>query len=90
MRSRAAVAGIPSTDHIQLPYRMLALRVIHMAIRDAVEGPSPGIRSSARHFLSGCPLLSLWCTLAEIDPESIGKTLRDRVLFSTRRPRRTT
>ncbi len=88
MKSRAG-AGIFPTDAVQLPYRMLALRVIHLAIRDAVEGQSKGIRRSARHFLSGCPLLSLWCALADIDPESIPESLREQVVPSTRQSQRT-
>jgi hypothetical protein len=52
-----------------LPYRHLAVRVIDQALRD-LAGPtgSRHDRESAREFLNGSPMLSLWCEVAEIDP----------------------
>jgi hypothetical protein len=84
MSNRIAASGVRSAGDVQLPYRMLALRVIHLAVRDAVDGQSVGIRSSARQFLSGCPLLSLWCALAELDPASITGSLGGPRASSTR------
>ena len=46
-------------------YRRLAIRVIELAFRD-LDCASPDLRRSARAFLTGHPLLFLWCDLAEI------------------------
>jgi hypothetical protein len=90
MRERAtALTGASCSDDVQLPYRLLALRVIHQALRDAVESRSAGVRSSARQFLRGSPSLSLWCALAEIDPQSVAGSLREKLVPATRPVRRT-
>lgn len=55
---------------MQLPaaHRSLAARVIGQAIRD-MRDPSgaPIDTASARSFLSGSPMLSYWCEIAELD-----------------------
>ena len=55
---------------MQLPaaHRSLAARVIGQAIRD-VRNPNgaPIDSASARLFLSGSPMLSYWCEVAEFD-----------------------
>jgi len=55
---------------VQLPaaHRTLAARVIHQAVRD-VRNPNgaPTDSASARTFLSGSPMLSYWCEVAELD-----------------------
>ena len=55
---------------MQLPaaHRSLAARVIGQAIRDVRDPNGARIDSaSARSFLSGSPMLSYWCEIAEID-----------------------
>ena len=49
-------------------HRSLAVRVIDQAVRD-VRNPNgaPIDSASARAFLSGSPMLSYWCEIAEID-----------------------
>jgi hypothetical protein len=49
-------------------HRSLAARVIDQAVRD-VRNPNgpPTDSASARAFLSGSPMLSYWCEIAEID-----------------------
>ena len=49
-------------------HRLLAARVIDQAVRD-VRNPNgmPIDSASARLFLSGSPMLSYWCEIAEID-----------------------
>ena len=49
-------------------HRSLAARVIGQAVRD-VRNPnaSPTDIASARAFLSGSPMLSYWCEIAELD-----------------------
>ena len=60
-----------------LPYRRLAVRVIEQALRDlAGRAESSHDRDSARAFLSGSPMLSMWCEVAEIDPRWIAVYLR--------------
>ena len=55
---------------MQLPaaHRSLAARVIGQAVRD-VRNPNgaPTDSASARSFLSGSPMLSYWCEIAEVD-----------------------
>lgn len=51
-------------------YRRLALRVIDQALRD-LESSDPNLSGSALAFLTGDPLLFLWCDLAEIGPSRI-------------------
>jgi hypothetical protein len=55
---------------VQLPaaHRFLAARVIDQAVRD-VRNPNgaPIDRFSARAFLSGSPMLSYWCEIADLD-----------------------
>ena len=49
-------------------HRSLAAHVIEQAVRD-VRNPSgaPIDSASARSFLSGSPMLSYWCEIAELD-----------------------
>lgn len=51
------------------PYRLLATRVIALALHDlASNGQASSERSSAREFLSGSRMLTHWCALAGLDP----------------------
>ena len=53
---------------VSAPHRSLAARVIGQAIRDVRDPNGARIDSaSARSFLSGSPMLSYWCEIAEID-----------------------
>jgi hypothetical protein len=55
---------------VQLPaaHRSLAARVIGQAVRDVRDPNGTRIASaSARSFLSGSPMLSYWCEIAELD-----------------------
>jgi hypothetical protein len=53
-------------------YRRLSVRVIDQALRDLVAAPgSSSDRASARRFLSGCPMLNLWCEVAALDASRI-------------------
>jgi hypothetical protein len=80
-RRHAAIRGVgpgeaPHTLGL-LPYRRLAVRVIEQALRDlAGRAESSHDRDSARAFLAGSPMLSLWCEVAEIDPRRIAGYLR--------------
>jgi hypothetical protein len=49
-------------------HRFLAARVIDQAVRD-LRNPNgaPTDSASARAFLSGSPMLSYWCEIAELD-----------------------
>jgi hypothetical protein len=49
-------------------HRSLAAHVIEQAVRD-VRNPhgAPTDSASARSFLSGSPMLSYWCEIAELD-----------------------
>jgi hypothetical protein len=49
-------------------HRFLATRVIDQAVRD-VRNPNGTLidSASARAFLSGSPMLSYWCQIAELD-----------------------
>jgi hypothetical protein len=53
---------------LSAPHRSLAARVIRQAVRD-VRDPTgkPTDTASARSFLSGSPMLSYWCEIAELD-----------------------
>ena len=53
-------------------HRSLAVRVIDQAVRD-VRNPNglPTDSASARAFLSGSPMLSYWCEIAELDLNSV-------------------
>ena len=54
--------------HLSAAHRSLAARVIGQAIRDVRDPNGARIDSvSARSFLSGSPMLSYWCEIAEID-----------------------
>jgi hypothetical protein len=55
---------------VQLPvaHRSLAARVIGQAVRDVRDPNGTRIdNASARSFLSGSPMLSYWCEIAELD-----------------------
>jgi hypothetical protein len=49
-------------------HRSLAAHIIEQAVRD-VRNPNgvPTDSASARAFLSGSPMLSYWCKIAELD-----------------------
>jgi hypothetical protein len=64
---RNRTAGGPAP---MVGYRRLAIRVIELAFRD-LDCASPDLRRSAREFLTGHPLLFLWCDLADIRPARV-------------------
>jgi hypothetical protein len=53
---------------LRTAHRSLAARVIDQAVRD-MRNPNgaPIDSASARAFLSGSPMLSYWCDIAELD-----------------------
>ena len=53
---------------LSVAHRFLAARVIDQAVRD-VRNPNGALidSASARAFLSGSPMLSYWCEIAELD-----------------------
>jgi hypothetical protein len=53
-------------------HRSLAAHIIEQAVRD-VRNPNgvPTDSASARAFLSGSPMLSYWCKIAELDPSRV-------------------
>jgi len=53
-------------------HRSLAAHVIDQAVRD-VRNPNgaPTDSASARAFLSGSPMLSYWCKIADLDPSCV-------------------
>ena len=53
---------------LHVAHRFLATRVIEQAVRD-VRNPTGTLfdSASARAFLSGSPMLSYWCQIAELD-----------------------
>ena len=60
----------PFAQAVQRPaaHRYLAARVIDQAFRDARNpNGAPIDGASARAFLSGSPMLSYWCNVAELD-----------------------
>ena len=60
----------PFAQPVQRPagHRHLAARVIDQAFRDARNpNGAPIDGASARAFLSGSPMLSYWCEVAELD-----------------------
>ena len=60
----------PFAQPVQRPaaHRYLAARVIDQAFRDARNpNGAPTDTASARAFLSGSPMLSYWCEVAELD-----------------------
>ena len=60
----------PFAQRVQRPaaYRYLAARVIDQAFRDARNpNGAPTDSASARAFLSGSPMLSYWCEVADLD-----------------------
>ena len=53
-------------------HRFLATRVIDQAVRDVRNPNGAPIDSvSARAFLSGSPMLSYWCEIAELDLDCV-------------------
>jgi hypothetical protein len=65
--------GGPGCDEGLMPYRHLALRVLARALRDLSSAASPTDRESARSFLTGSPMLSHWCRVAEVDPRMVSR-----------------
>ena len=60
----------PFAQPVQRPaaHRYLAARVIDQAFRDVRNhNGAPTDSASAREFLSGSPMLSYWCEVAELD-----------------------
>jgi len=74
--------GSGTCDDAFRPYRHLAIRVLMSALRDAasVTG-SKANRDSARVFFANSRMLSHWCRVAALDPDSIAD--RVTVLFGT-------
>lgn len=63
-----------SFDEDFRPYRHLAVRVLARALFDLTNGHgSPTDRESARAFLAGSRMLSLWCRVAAVDPLCVVK-----------------
>lgn len=64
----------PFAQPVQQPaaHRYLAARVIDQAFRDA-RNPNgmPNDSASARAFLSGSPMLSYWCEVAQLDLDRV-------------------
>ena len=59
------------------PYRVLASRVIALAMRDLfAAGHASAERDSARAFLSGSHMLDHWCELADIDAAAVRARVR--------------
>ena len=58
-------------------HRFIAARVIDQAVRD-VRNPNGTLtdRASARAFLSGSPMLSYWCDIANFDLSRVVKHAR--------------
>jgi hypothetical protein len=57
--------------------------VIDQAFRDAANpNGAPTDSASAREFLSGSPMLSYWCTVAEVDLNRV--IVRARTLMARR------
>ncbi len=60
---------LPAGGEVLAPYRLLASRVIALAIRDLMtHEQAASEHHSARAFLSGSGMLTHWCELAGIDP----------------------
>ena len=58
----------PFVEHRPAAHRSLAARVIDQAFRDAANPKGAETDSAgAREFLSGSPMLSYWCAVAELD-----------------------
>ncbi len=69
--------GLGAHAEALAPYRLLASRVIALAMRDLLTGGHPRAeRESARTFLCGSRMLTHWCGLAELDPAVIGARAR--------------
>lgn len=59
------------------PYRLLASRVIGLAMRDLMTcGRTSEDGNSARAFLSGSPMFTHWCEVAELDPAVVRARVR--------------
>ena len=54
--------------HLRAAHQFLAARVIDQAVRD-LRNPNGALSdcASARAFLSGSPMLSYWCEIANLD-----------------------
>lgn len=53
-------------------HQELAVAVIRQALLDATDpGASEGLRSGARAFLAGSPMLRQWCHVAGLDPSLV-------------------
>jgi hypothetical protein len=67
-------ASHPFAQSVPRPsaHRHLAARVIDQAFRDARNSTGASTNgASARAFLSGSPMLSYWCAIAEVDPTCV-------------------
>ena len=69
-------------------HRFLAARVINQAIRD-VRDPNGTLTNSAsaRAFLSGSPMLSYWCHIANLDLSRVVERARTLMADCDARPR---
>jgi hypothetical protein len=67
-------------------HRSLAAHVIEQAVRD-VRNPhgAPTDGASARSFLSGSPMLSYWCEIAELDLNGVIDRARPLIAGGTSR-----
>ena len=69
---------------VSAAHRSLAARVIGQAIRDVRDPNGARINSaSARSFLSGSPMLSYWCEIADIDVTCVIDRARTLLLTAT-------
>ena len=77
------IACSPFAQPVRRPaaHQYLAARVIDQAFRDARNpNGAPTDSASARAFLSGSPMLSYWCEIAELDLSCVidrARTLMD-------------
>jgi hypothetical protein len=69
-------------------HRFLAARVIDQAVRD-VRNPNGTLTdsASARAFLSGSPMLSYWCDIANLDLRRVVERARGLMADCDARPR---
>lgn len=75
-RRQASPEHAPAHEALA-PYRLLAARVIALAMRDLLTcGRTSADGDSAREFLSGSPMLTHWCEVAEINPAAIRARVR--------------
>ncbi len=75
--ARVAHTAGAARQELLAPYRLLALRVISLAVRDLITSGHPASeRDTALEFLSGSRMLTHWCRLADINPDVIRKQMQ--------------